>query len=90
MKKNVTTEFLTRPTQGAYSKEYSVPAATKTKDVREMLGEFFREAAVLITVFFPLEMARNSSGKVSLVFMLLVAAVVLSSLLMGIALEKLR
>ena len=36
------------------------------KDVLEMLGDFFREAAVLLLIFYPLEMARNSNGDLDL------------------------
>jgi len=43
-------------TKGGKSKE--------TKDVLEMLGEFFREAAVLILIFYPIEVARKDNGDV--------------------------
>jgi len=33
----------------------------RSRDVLEMLGEFFREAAVLVLIFYPLEMARNGT-----------------------------
>jgi hypothetical protein len=69
-------------TKGGKSKE--------TKDVLEMLGEFFREAAVLILIFYPIEVARKDNGDVPLPFMLLVGASCIVLLLMGIALEKLR
>jgi len=56
-----------------------------------MLGDFFREAAVLVTVFFPLELARrDAQGKVSFLLVILICCIVLFSLLMGIALEKWR
>jgi len=63
-------------------------AAKKTKDVLEMLGDFFREAAVLVLIFYPLEMARN--GTLPLLFIFLVGIGCIVLLLMGIALEKLR
>jgi len=34
-------------------------AALETKDVLEMLSEFFREAAVLVLVFLPLEQSKG-------------------------------
>lgn len=54
-----------------------------------MLGDFFREAAVLITVFFPLELARKD-GNVSLASLLIVASVAILSLLAGIVFERMR
>jgi hypothetical protein len=66
-------------------------AGPRKKDVLEMLGDFFREAAVLVTVFFPLEFARrDAQGKVSLVFLILVSCIALFSLVTGIIFEKLR
>jgi len=62
----------------------------KTKDVLEMLGEFFREAAVLLLVFYPLEMARQGNGNLSIAFVLLVGVSCIVLLLMGIVFEKLR
>jgi hypothetical protein len=63
----------------------------KTKDLLEMLGDFFREAAVLVLVFFPLELARrDAQGKVSLILLLVVALTAIVLLGMGIILEKLR
>jgi len=65
-------------------------AAKRTKDVLEMLGEFFRDAAVLVTVFFPLDFALKGEGNLSLPFLVLVCCLALLLLLMGISLEKLR
>jgi hypothetical protein len=65
--------------------------AKKTKDILEILSEFFREAAVLITVFFPLELAkRDAQGKVDFILMIVVALLAVVLLIMGIVLEKLR
>lgn len=63
-------------------------ANRKTKDVLEMLGDFFREAAVLVLIFYPLEMARNGTLPLPFIFLVGIGCVVL--LLMGIVLEKLR
>ena len=65
-------------------------AKPKTKDVLEMLGEFFRDAAVLVTVFFPLDFALKGEGNLSLPFLILICCLSLLCLLMGISLEKLR
>ena len=46
--------------------------AKRTKDVVEMFGEFFREAAVLVPVFFFPEYAIKYDGKLSLNFVLIV------------------
>lgn len=54
-----------------------------------MLGEFFREAAVLVLIFYPLEMAR-SNGSLPLLFVFLVGVGSIVLLLMGIVLEKMR
>jgi hypothetical protein len=62
----------------------------RTKDVLEMLGEFFREAAVLVLIFYPLEMARTGDWKIPLPFLLGVGSICITLLLMGIAFEKLR
>ncbi len=53
-----------------------------------MLGDFFREAAVLVLIFYPLEMARN--GNLPLLFTFLVGVGCIVLLLMGIVLEKMR
>lgn len=55
-----------------------------------MLGEFFREAAVLLLIFYPLEMARKGNGDISLPFVILVGTACVVLLLMGIVFEKLR
>ena len=64
-------------------------AAKRSRDVLEMLGEFFREAAVLVLIFYPLEMAR-SNGSLPLLFVFLVGVGCIVLLLMGIVLEKMR
>jgi hypothetical protein len=65
-----------------------VASSKKTKDVLEMLGDFFREAAVLVLIFYPLEMARNGNLPLPFIFLVGIGCIVL--LLMGIVLEKLR
>jgi hypothetical protein len=61
-----------------------------SKNVVEMLGEFFREASVLILVFYPIEIARSDGGRVPLPFAVLIGFASLGALLIGIALEKIR
>ncbi len=63
-------------------------AAKKTKDVLEMLGDFFREAAVLVLIFFPLELAKD--GNLSILFVLVVGIGCIVMLMMGIVFEKMR
>ena len=63
-------------------------AQKKTKEVIEMFGEFLREAAVLVPVFFLLEYGIN--GKLSLNFVLLVLSLSLLLLILGIICEKVR
>jgi hypothetical protein len=60
----------------------------KGKSVSEMLSEFFREAAVLLLVFYPLEVARKGNGDLSITFILLVGTACIVLLMMGIVLEK--
>ena len=63
-------------------------AALETKDVLEMLSEFFREAAVLVLVFLPLEQSKGwdlAIGK-----LVSIAALCIGMLVMGIAFEKWR
>ena len=60
----------------------------KSKDVLEMLSEFFRDAAVLVLIFYPLEMSRKGSVPLLFVFLVGIACVVL--LVMGIVSEKMR
>jgi hypothetical protein len=60
----------------------------ETKDVLEMLGEFFREAAVLVLIFLPLEISRNEAISVPMAF--LIGFECIAFLLMGISLEKWR
>jgi hypothetical protein len=67
-----------------------VAARRRPKDVLEMLGDFFREAAVLLLIFYPLEMARTNNGSLSLPFILIVGTVCIVLLLMGIVFEKMR
>jgi hypothetical protein len=67
----------------------TVPAK-KTKDVIEMLGEFLREAAVLVPVFFLLEYAIKYDGKLNFLFVLIVLSLSLLLLTLGIVCEKLR
>jgi hypothetical protein len=63
-------------------------AAKKSKDVLEMLSEFFRDAAVLVLIFYPLEMSRNGGLPLLFVFLVGIGCVVL--LMMGIVSEKMR
>jgi hypothetical protein len=64
-------------------------APKKTKDVIEMLGEFLREAAVLVPVFFLLEYAVKFDGK-PFNFILIVICFSLLLLILGIICEKAR
>lgn len=72
------------------TKAWDLVAARKSRDVLEMLGDFFREAAVLVLIFYPLEIARNGNGAVPLPFIFLVGIGCIVLLLMGIVLEKMR
>jgi hypothetical protein len=65
-------------------------APKRTKDVIEMFGEFFREAAVLVPVFFLLEFAIKYDGKLTFNFILLVLGLSLLLLTLGIICEKAR
>jgi hypothetical protein len=65
-------------------------APKRTKDVIEMLGEFLREAAVLVPVFFLLEFAIKYDGKLTFNFILLVLGLSLLLLTLGIICEKAR
>jgi hypothetical protein len=65
-------------------------AQKKTKDVIEMFGEFFREAAVLVPVFFLLEYAIKYDGKLTFSFVLIVLCLSLLLLILGIICEKAR
>ena len=60
------------------------------KDVSEMVGEFLREAAVLILVFFPLDVALKDGGNVPFSFICVIGALSLSLLVAGIYFEKRR
>ena len=62
----------------------------KSKDVLEMLGEFFREAAVLVPVFFLLDYAIKDNGNLSFSFILIVFSLTLLLLILGIICEKTR
>jgi hypothetical protein len=63
-------------------------AAKKTKDVSEMMGEFCREAAVLVLIFLPIEQARG--GDLAFPKLVSISALCVGLLLMGIAFEKWR
>jgi hypothetical protein len=65
-------------------------APKRTKDVIEMFGEFLREAAVLVPVFFLLEYAIKYDGKLAFTFVLVVLSLSLLLLTLGIICEKLR
>jgi hypothetical protein len=65
-------------------------APKRTKDVIEMFGEIFREAAVLVPVFFLLEFAIKYDGKLTFNFILLVLGLSLLLLTLGIICEKAR
>jgi len=69
-----------------------VAAARKreVKDVGEMIGDFLREAAVLVLVFFPLDIAMKDGGNIPLSFVSVVIALSLSLLVAGIYFEKKR
>jgi len=55
-----------------------------------MFGEFFREAAVLVPVFFLLEYAIKYDGKLTFSFVLIVLCLSLLLLTLGIICEKAR
>jgi hypothetical protein len=61
----------------------------KTKDTLEMLGEFLRDAAVLVCVFFPLEMS-DKGRSIPFPVLMAIAGLSLGLLLGGIYFEKLR
>jgi hypothetical protein len=63
-------------------------ASKKTRDVSEMVGEFLREAAVLVLVFLPLEEAKG--GVLTLPVVISIGALCIGLLLLGIAFEKWR
>lgn len=52
-----------------------------------MVGEFFREAAVLLVIFVPLELWKSQSGQVNFNLMMHVGGVSLIILVFGIFLE---
>jgi hypothetical protein len=60
------------------------------KDVSEMIGDFLREAAVLVLVFFPLDVAVKDGGNVPLSFLCVIGALSLTLLIAGIYFEKRR
>jgi hypothetical protein len=57
-----------------------------------MLGEFFRELAVLILVFVPLESFRSASTQVRILLEMIGATLVVSVgfLVLGIGIERVR
>ena len=55
-----------------------------------MLGEFFREAAVLVPVFFLLDYAIKDNGNLSFSFILITFSLTLLLLVLGIICEKTR
>jgi hypothetical protein len=55
-----------------------------------MFGEFFREAAVLVPIFFLLEYALKYDGKLTFTFVIAVLGLSLLLLTLGIVCEKLR
>jgi hypothetical protein len=65
-------------------------AQKRTKDVIEMLGEFLREAAVLVPVFFLLEYAVKYDGKLNFTFVLATLSLSLLLLTLGVICEKVR
>ena len=62
--------------------------AKRKKDVVEMFGEFLREAAVLVPVFFLLEYAIKYDDKLQLNFVLIVLGLTILLLTLGIICEK--
>lgn len=60
------------------------------KDIAEMFGEFFRDAAVLVTVFLPLEFAIKGNGNISFFSLAIFLCLALLLLGMGIICEKAR
>jgi hypothetical protein len=58
--------------------------------VAEMLGEFFRELAILILVFVPLQSFRSANSQVRVLLEMIGATLLVSSgfLLLGIAIER--
>jgi hypothetical protein len=63
--------------------------ATEKKTIAEMMGELFREAALLLGVFIPLDMV-FSEKPFSLTVLALGIAIFLLCLVLGIAIERLR
>lgn len=59
-----------------------------SKGVLSMLGDWLRDASVLVLVFFPLEMSNKGTNGVSLVALLLVALTSMVLLAMGLVFEK--
>ena len=53
-----------------------------------MLGEYLRDASVLILVFFLLEMSKNGQSGITLPILLLIVLVSMVFLLGGIVFEK--
>lgn len=69
-----------------------MPGARKkeVKDVHEMFGDFLREAAVLVLVFFPLDVSLKNGGSIPLYFLCVTGALSLSLLFAGMYVEKTR
>ena len=65
-------------------------AAKKTKDVVEMLGEFLRDAVVLVPIFVLLEVALKDGQHVTFAFVFGVLSFSLLLLILGIICEKMR
>jgi hypothetical protein len=65
-------------------------AAKKTKDVVEMLGEFLRDAVVLVPIFVLLEVALKDGQHVTFAFVFGVLSFSLLLLILAIICEKMR
>ena len=61
----------------------------ETKRTLSMLGDYLRDASVLVLVFFPLEMSKQGPSGITLPILLLIVLVSVTFLLMGIVFEKL-
>lgn len=59
----------------------------ENRRVLSMLGDYLRDASVLILVFFPLDLSKG--GSISITLLLLIAVLSLVLLGMGIFFEKL-
>jgi len=63
-------------------------AELNSKGVLSMLGDWLRDASVLVLVFFPLEMSGKGQNGISLPLLLIISCTSLTLLVMGIAFEK--